>query len=63
MTLLFLLVAGLGSDLRDERTYTLAFTDGKTLYFSRWDPSQHTLVNDRPAGFEMSDEEKGVDHC
>ncbi|KIW43383.1 uncharacterized protein PV06_04492 [Exophiala oligosperma] len=43
--------------------HTLAFVGGIDLCFGRWDTPQHTLVDDKPTGFELSDQPKDVDHC
>lgn len=43
--------------------HTLAFVGGLDLCFGRWDTPQHTLVDDKPTGFEPSDQPKDADHC
>ncbi len=43
--------------------HTLAFVGGIDLCFGRWDTPQHTLVDDKPTGFEPSDLPKDADHC
>ncbi|KIW74918.1 hypothetical protein Z517_11689 [Fonsecaea pedrosoi CBS 271.37] len=43
--------------------HTVAFVGGIDLCFGRWDTPQHTLVDDKPTGFEPSDEPKDADHC
>lgn len=43
--------------------HTLAFVGGIDLCFGRWDTPQHTLVDDKPTGFEPSDQPKDADHC
>ncbi|EHY58304.1 Phospholipase D1 [Exophiala dermatitidis] len=43
--------------------HTLAFVGGIDLCFGRWDTPQHTLVDDKPTGFETGDLPKDADHC
>ena len=43
--------------------HTLAFVGGIDLCFGRWDTPQHTVVDDKPTGFEVSDQPKDADHC
>jgi len=43
--------------------HTVAFVGGIDLCFGRWDTPQHTLVDDKPTGFELSDKPKDADHC
>jgi phospholipase D1/2 len=43
--------------------HTLAFVGGIDLCFGRWDTPQHTLEDDKPTGFEPSDQPKDADHC
>ncbi|KIX01071.1 uncharacterized protein Z518_10137 [Rhinocladiella mackenziei CBS 650.93] len=43
--------------------HTLAFVGGIDLCFGRWDTPQHTLVDDKPTGFEPSEQPKDADHC
>lgn len=43
--------------------HTLAFVGGIDLCFGRWDTPQHTLIDDKPTGFEPSDGPKDADHC
>lgn len=43
--------------------HTIAFVGGIDLCFGRWDTPQHTLVDDKPTGFEPSDQPKDADHC
>lgn len=43
--------------------HTLAFVGGLDLCFGRWDTPQHTLVDDKPTGFEPSEQPKDADHC
>lgn len=43
--------------------HTLAFVGGIDLCFGRWDTPQHTLIDDKPTGFEMQGGPKDADHC
>ncbi|ETN41383.1 uncharacterized protein HMPREF1541_03318 [Cyphellophora europaea CBS 101466] len=43
--------------------HTVAFVGGIDLCFGRWDTPQHTLIDDKPTGFEPSEEPKDADHC
>ncbi|KAL9114179.1 MAG: hypothetical protein Q9227_001951 [Pyrenula ochraceoflavens] len=43
--------------------HTLAFVGGIDLCFGRWDTPQHTVVDDKSTGFEVTDEPKDADHC
>ncbi len=43
--------------------HSLAFVGGIDLCFGRWDTPQHTLVDDKLTGFELSDQPKDADHC
>ena len=43
--------------------YTIAFVGGIDLCFGRWDTPQHTVVDDKLTGFELSDAPKDADHC
>jgi phospholipase D1/2 len=43
--------------------HTVAFVGGIDLCFGRWDSPQHSLVDDKPTGFEQSDLPKDADHC
>ena len=43
--------------------YTVAFVGGIDLCFGRWDTPQHSVVDDKLTGFEISDEPKDADHC
>ncbi|KAL3424582.1 Phospholipase D1-like protein 2 [Phlyctema vagabunda] len=43
--------------------HTVAFVGGIDLCFGRWDTPQHTVVDDKPTGFEQSDLPKDADHC
>lgn len=43
--------------------HTVAFVGGIDLCFGRWDTPQHTLVDDKPTGFEPSEQPKDADHC
>ena len=43
--------------------HTLAFVGGIDLCFGRWDTPQHSVVDDKPTGFEQSDLPKDADHC
>lgn len=43
--------------------YTIAFVGGIDLCFGRWDTPQHTVVDDKLTGFELSDKPKDADHC
>lgn len=41
----------------------IAFCGGVDLCFGRWDTPQHTLVDDKMTGFELTDMPKDADHC
>jgi phospholipase D1/2 len=43
--------------------HTVAFVGGIDLCFGRWDTPQHSVVDDKPTGFEQSDRPKDADHC
>ncbi|MCJ1454912.1 Phospholipase D1 [Mycoblastus sanguinarius] len=43
--------------------HMIAFVGGIDLCFGRWDTPQHTVVDDKLTGFEMSDAPKDADHC
>ena len=43
--------------------YTVAFVGGIDLCFGRWDTPQHSVVDDKLTGFELSDAPKDADHC
>lgn len=43
--------------------HMVAFVGGIDLCFGRWDTPQHSVVDDKPTGFELSDAPKDADHC
>ncbi|KAI9740855.1 MAG: Phospholipase D1 [Claussenomyces sp. TS43310] len=43
--------------------HSVAFVGGIDLCFGRWDTPQHSCCDDKPTGFEQSDEPKDADHC
>lgn len=43
--------------------HTVAFVGGIDLCFGRWDTPQHTVCDDKPTGFEETDQPKDADHC
>jgi len=43
--------------------HTVAFVGGIDLCFGRWDTPQHSVVDDKPTGFEPSEMPKDADHC
>lgn len=43
--------------------HTVAFVGGIDLCFGRWDTPQHSVVDDKPTGFEQADLPKDADHC
>ncbi|KAL8707251.1 MAG: hypothetical protein Q9220_007694 [cf. Caloplaca sp. 1 TL-2023] len=43
--------------------HIVAFVGGIDLCFGRWDTPQHTVVDDKMTGFEVSDLPKDTDHC
>ncbi|KAI6710295.1 hypothetical protein JHW43_007196 [Diplocarpon mali] len=43
--------------------HSVAFVGGIDLCFGRWDTPQHSVVDDKPTGFEQSDLPKDADHC
>ncbi len=43
--------------------HMVAFIGGIDLCFGRWDTPQHTVVDDKLTGFELSDSPKDADHC
>ncbi|KAI9881525.1 MAG: Phospholipase D1 [Pleopsidium flavum] len=43
--------------------HTVAFVGGIDLCFGRWDTPQHTVVDDKLTGFELSNKPKDADHC
>lgn len=42
--------------------HDVAFVGGIDLCFGRWDSPQHSLIDDKPTGFEMDDQPRDVDH-
>jgi len=43
--------------------HTIAFCGGVDLCFGRWDTPQHSVVDDKPTGFERKDMPLDSDHC
>ena len=43
--------------------HMLAFVGGIDLCFGRWDTPEHTVVDDKLTGFELSEAPKDADHC
>ncbi|KAL8777149.1 MAG: hypothetical protein Q9213_007988, partial [Squamulea squamosa] len=43
--------------------HVVAFVGGIDLCFGRWDTPQHSVVDDKMTGFELSDMPKDADHC
>ena len=43
--------------------HTIAFVGGIDLCFGRWDTPQHTLIDDKPTGFEVGEDPRDADHC
>lgn len=43
--------------------HTVAFCGGVDLCFGRWDTPQHSVVDDKMTGFELTDAPKDADHC
>ncbi|KAL9131281.1 MAG: hypothetical protein Q9217_000769 [Psora testacea] len=43
--------------------HMVAFIGGIDLCFGRWDTPQHSVVDDKLTGFELSGEPKDADHC
>lgn len=43
--------------------HMVAFVGGIDLCFGRWDTPQHSVVDDKLTGFELSDAPKDADHC
>ena len=43
--------------------HMIAFVGGIDLCFGRWDTPQHTVVDDKLTGFELSEAPKDADHC
>jgi phospholipase D1/2 len=43
--------------------HTIAFCGGVDLCFGRWDTPQHSVVDDKPTGFELDNTPKDADHC
>ena len=43
--------------------HMVAFVGGIDLCFGRWDTPQHSVVDDKLTGFELSDAPKDSDHC
>ncbi|CAG8949797.1 hypothetical protein HYFRA_00004120 [Hymenoscyphus fraxineus] len=43
--------------------HTIAFVGGIDLCFGRWDTPQHSVVDDKPTGFEQSHLPKDADNC
>ena len=43
--------------------HMVAFVGGIDLCFGRWDTPQHTVVDDKLTGFELSDAPKDAQHC
>ncbi|KAL1902945.1 Phospholipase D1 [Sporothrix stenoceras] len=42
--------------------HDVAFVGGIDLCFGRWDSPQHSLVDDKPTGFEMDEQPRDADH-
>lgn len=43
--------------------HDVAFLGGVDLCFGRWDCPQHPIVDDKPTGFEMTEQPKDAEHC
>ncbi|KAF7563030.1 hypothetical protein G7046_g1119 [Stylonectria norvegica] len=43
--------------------HDVAFVGGIDLCFGRWDCPQHPIVDDKPTGFEHSEQPKDAEHC
>lgn len=43
--------------------HTIAFVGGIDLCFGRWDTPEHSVVDDKLTGFELSEQPKDADHC
>lgn len=43
--------------------HDVAFLGGIDLCFGRWDSPQHPIVDDKPTGFEMTEQPKDAEHC
>ncbi|OAQ70723.1 phospholipase D1 (PLD1) [Pochonia chlamydosporia 170] len=43
--------------------HDVAFLGGIDLCFGRWDCPQHPIVDDKPTGFEMTEQPKDAEHC
>ena len=42
--------------------HDVAFVGGIDLCFGRWDSPQHSLIDDKPTGFEMDEQPRDADH-
>lgn len=43
--------------------HDVAFLGGVDLCFGRWDCPQHPITDDKPTGFEMTEQPKDAEHC
>lgn len=43
--------------------HDVAFLGGVDLCFGRWDCPQHPIVDDRPTGFEVTEQPRDAEHC
>lgn len=43
--------------------HSIAFVGGIDLCFGRWDTPEHSVVDDKLTGFELSEQPKDADHC
>lgn len=43
--------------------HDVAFVGGIDLCFGRWDCPQHPIVDNKPTGFEMTEQPKDAEHC
>ncbi|GAO14709.1 hypothetical protein UVI_02028770 [Ustilaginoidea virens] len=43
--------------------HDVAFLGGVDLCFGRWDCPQHPIVDDKPTGFETTEQPKDAEHC
>lgn len=43
--------------------HDVAFLGGIDLCFGRWDCPQHPIVDDKPTGFEQTEQPKDAEHC
>ncbi|KAG6238984.1 hypothetical protein E4U25_001263 [Claviceps purpurea] len=43
--------------------HDVAFLGGVDLCFGRWDCPQHPIVDDKPTGFEKTEQPKDAEHC